>query len=67
MMNELTINLEMPIQWENGLGGFGRLKQIFFDFDKKKSVLICRIRPIRFPIVSLFSKAEIADSSFTFI
>jgi hypothetical protein len=23
---------EMPIQWENGLGGLGGYKRIFFDF-----------------------------------
>jgi hypothetical protein len=59
----------MPIRWENGLGGLGGYERIFFYFllkihalGSKKSVRICPIRPIRSPIVSLFSKAEIAAS-----
>jgi hypothetical protein len=50
------------ILWENGLGGLSR---VFFDFllkiqafKSKKSVPIRQIRPIRFPIVSLFPKIE---------
>jgi hypothetical protein len=50
----------------------GRIGQIRTDFffifclkfehlDSKKSVSICPIRPIRSPIVSPFSKAEIAE------
>jgi hypothetical protein len=56
----------MEIRWENGLGGSGGLIRIFFfatmhEFQsKKKSVGIRPIRPIRSPIVSPFSKAEIA-------
>jgi hypothetical protein len=53
------------ILWENGLGGLGRFERIFFDFllkiqafKSKKSVPIRQIRPIRFPIVSLFPKIE---------
>jgi hypothetical protein len=48
------------ILWENGLGGSGGLKRIFFpkctnfkQKNQKKSVSICSIRPIRSPIVSL--------------
>jgi hypothetical protein len=57
----------MEIRWENGLGGSGRYERILglkcTDFKQKKSkksVRICPIRPIRSPIVSPFSKAEIA-------
>jgi hypothetical protein len=55
----------MPIQWENGWGGLGGYERIFWNpmhgfqaKNKKKSVRIRPIRPIRSPIVSLFSKAE---------
>jgi hypothetical protein len=56
------------IQWENGLSGSGGYERIFWGLkctnfkqkNQKKSVLICQIRPIRSPIVSPFSKAEIA-------
>jgi hypothetical protein len=54
------------IQWENGWGGSGGLKQIFFDFSRipntrtnEKSVRIRPIRLIRSPIVSALSKVEI--------
>jgi hypothetical protein len=50
---------KVVIQWENGLGGSGRLKRIFLalfsKFEQKKqekSVSIRPIRPIRSPIVS---------------
>jgi hypothetical protein len=51
----------------------GRIRQIRTDFleskcadfkpkNQKKSVSICPIRPIRSPIVSLFSKSETAET-----
>jgi hypothetical protein len=68
MINQQFPLWKKAIQWENGLGGSGGSERIFFDFLLKirafrfqKSVSIRPIRPIRSPIVSAFSKAEIAD------
>jgi hypothetical protein len=46
----------------NGFFSYFLLKIRAFGF--KKSVSICRIRPIRSPIVSAFSKAEIVVEKF---
>jgi hypothetical protein len=42
------------------IGQIGQIETDFFTQIKKKSVCIGSIRPIRSPIVSLFSKAETA-------
>jgi hypothetical protein len=52
------------------MGQIGRISTDFLGFkcwhfkqkNEKKSVEICPIRPIRFPIVSQFSKAEMPTS-----
>jgi hypothetical protein len=46
--------------WADSADGNG-----FFGFGEKKSVSICRIRPIRSPIVSAFSKTKQIQIRFT--